>query len=540
MTFFSNMIVQNRDGTERLSTVHNVFWYKYLYTSIFSSTGCHVGHSVWNTVREASWMIYGYKWDLVIINLVLTISSVKALFSAVSLCVYRNRPFWFVTQDKSFYRYSRYAALKCGEFSSTLFWIRGMASNFGEVCTNFFLRKPKYVFMRKDFLYDLNYADWFFTRLCIPGGMLLSSIYTGEFIAKDAFTGFIGCFGVLDTNASSRYCIYPLPSNDDSIDWIVFINDIVSEFILYKKLWSVLKWYYFILKKPLKFGFFEKWVSMSLNRSLVFDKKLFSKKVGMYSLYFFPLWFISSFNNKFKPIINKLIVNLSNFDVKISKNVLKHIFIDISIKRKLLLLSETVVFLGRPLYFMQDGYSKFLDEVNWQMHIPYKFRFIFYGTVVKKKWYSSFLRKFQRNIIKVKNIGYIKNISFFLSFKIRFVYQRFGLIFGNSFFSKRYRFENIFIFRRWFWLVTRWFFHLGLRKRLRKKFKSFKFFPSPLKFQSFFFFDPLTYNFTNSFLYLHSDYSYFFNKNSSSSFLRIRNISSKGWSFVFNKTQHYI
>lgn len=34
-----------------------------------------------------------------------------------------------------------------------------MASNFGEVCTNFFLRKPKFVFMRKDHLYDLNYAN---------------------------------------------------------------------------------------------------------------------------------------------------------------------------------------------------------------------------------------------------------------------------------------------------------------------------------------------------------------------------------------------
>lgn len=66
-------------------------------------------------------MIYGYKWDLVIINLVLTMNSVKALFTAVGLCVRRNRPFWFVTQDKSFYRYSRYAALKCGEFSSTLY-----------------------------------------------------------------------------------------------------------------------------------------------------------------------------------------------------------------------------------------------------------------------------------------------------------------------------------------------------------------------------------------------------------------------------------
>lgn len=541
MLFFSNSTIVNRDGSKRLGTTYNVFWYRYLYISLFSSTGCHVGHSIWNTLRQSSWMIYGYKWDLVIINLVLTMNSVKALFTAVSLCVRRNRPFWFVTQDKSFYRYSRYAALKCGEFSSTLYWIRGMASNFGEVCTNFFLRKPKFVFMRKDHLYDLNYANWFLTRLCTPGGMLLSSVFYSSFVVKDAFSGFVGCFGLLDSNASSRYCSYVIPSNDDSIDWIVFINDIVSEFILYKKLWSVLKWYYFILKRPLKYAFFDKWMTLSLKKNLVFDKKLFSKKFGKYSLFFFPLWFISSLNNKFSPVISKLVLRLSNFNVKISKNVLRHIFSDVVIKKKLLLFSETVAFYGKPLFFMQDSYTKFLGELNWQMRTPHSFRLVLYNRVITRKRFTSFVRKFQRNLNLAHYIGYINKISALMGFRLRFIYQRFALIFRNRLYSKNHCWENCFIYRRWNVLIMGWFLRLGFRKRLRKTVKPFKFFPSELSFRTFFFFDPLKYEFTNKHLYLYSHFSFskYFIKTALAKNNRIWGMSGT-WFFAFKETQFFV
>jgi hypothetical protein len=89
-----------------------------------------------------------------------------------------------VTQDKTFYRYSRYLAIKCGEFSSTLYWIRGMASNYDVINGSYFIRRPKYVFMRKDKLYDLNYAEWFLTRLSWPGGVLVSSVFFSGFATR--------------------------------------------------------------------------------------------------------------------------------------------------------------------------------------------------------------------------------------------------------------------------------------------------------------------------------------------------------------------
>jgi hypothetical protein len=93
-----------------------------------------------------------------------------------------------------------------------------MASNYPEINFAYFTRKPRYVFMRKDYLFDLNFADWFFTRLSWPGGMLVSSVFSSSFATRDAFKGISGCVGLLDTNADSKNCLLAVPCNDDSID----------------------------------------------------------------------------------------------------------------------------------------------------------------------------------------------------------------------------------------------------------------------------------------------------------------------------------
>jgi len=70
-------------------------------------------------------MIYGYKWGLSIINLSLTIGFIRSAFVLASSCASRVRPFWFVTQDKTFNRYSRYLAVKCGDFLVLYFELEG-------------------------------------------------------------------------------------------------------------------------------------------------------------------------------------------------------------------------------------------------------------------------------------------------------------------------------------------------------------------------------------------------------------------------------
>jgi len=93
-----------------------------------------------------------------------------------------------------------------------------MASNYDVINGSFFTRRPKYVFMRKDKLYDLNYSEWFLTRLSWPGGILVSSVFFSGFATKEILKGKIGCAGLLDTNISAKFCNLAIPCNDDSID----------------------------------------------------------------------------------------------------------------------------------------------------------------------------------------------------------------------------------------------------------------------------------------------------------------------------------
>ena len=116
MLFFSKSKFLNSEGLIEHKTSINPYWYKYAFVNLFSSVGAHIGHSFKNTIRQAAWMIYGYKWGLSIINLSLTISLIRSAFVLASFCASKARPFWFVTQDKTFYRYSRYLAIKCGDF----------------------------------------------------------------------------------------------------------------------------------------------------------------------------------------------------------------------------------------------------------------------------------------------------------------------------------------------------------------------------------------------------------------------------------------
>jgi len=435
---------------------------------------------------------------------VLTIFTVKSAFSLITICVKRRRPFWFVTQDKSFYRYSRYLALKCGEFSSTLYWIRGMASNFDIITAGYFITRPKFVYMRKDFLFELNYSEWFFTRLAHPGGMLLSSVFFSNFAVRDALKGYVGCLGLLDTNANAKDCSYVIPSNDDSIDWVVFINDVFSEYILFKKFWAVLKWYYFIIKKPVVYPFFENWVSFNSRSKLIADKLQFSKKFGQFSIFYFPLWYISSFNNGFAPIINKLNVNFLNFNIKFSKIIFKNLFDNLIIKQKLVLGFNTKAFYGRVLFFMNDGITFFLGEDNWEMALPYVFKYTLYNNWTMRKKYSSFIRRYQRSTAFY--VRYINNVRLLFGFGIKYLYQKFALNFRNNSVRKLNFLENLFIFNRFVFLILRWF--AFKKRRFRKKFEAYA---SNFSSKNFFFWDSLEDKYLDRKLRVNNNKLYLFN-----------------------------
>jgi hypothetical protein len=78
MLFFNKASFVNNQNSLDIEISIDPYWYKYAYVNFFSTVGAHIGHTLVNTVRQASWMIYGYKWDLAIINLAFTINTIKS------------------------------------------------------------------------------------------------------------------------------------------------------------------------------------------------------------------------------------------------------------------------------------------------------------------------------------------------------------------------------------------------------------------------------------------------------------------------------
>ena len=71
-------------------------------------------------------------------------------------------------------------------------------------------------------------------------------------------------------------------------------------------------------------------------------------------MFFFPLWFISSFNAGFFPIFEKMDVLHTGVDVVFSKNILKNLFNNLIIKKKMLLSFSMNSFFGRSFFFSSD------------------------------------------------------------------------------------------------------------------------------------------------------------------------------------------
>jgi len=405
-------------------------WYKYLFDHFFSRVGAHIGHSVKNTIRQAGWMIYGYKWDLSIINLSKTIYAIKSAFVFICRASVKAKSIWFISQDKIFSKYIRYLAIKCGEFSSTFYWIRGLISNYIMISSFFFLRRPNSVFMRKDWLLDFTYSDWFFTKLRIPGCIFISSIYANMFQTKEAYQARIGCIGLVDTNTNSKICTLAIPANDDSLDWIVFIHDIFSEYILYKKLGMLLRWYYYIIVRRQRLSYFEKWMLYRIDKKgLQFShNRIFSKNWGKYSIFYFPIWFISSFNSKFFPIIDK-IFNRSDFNDKfvVLKKFFNVLFDNIVFGKRLLSVSLVKHWVKRPLFLDLISIG-FWNESTLAFSNPYRFKYKLGSWIVFSRTYR--FNKYDRSTLK--KILSIYNISFLGGFLNSFFLQKLYLIFGSS------------------------------------------------------------------------------------------------------------
>jgi len=282
--------------------------------------GVHLGHSLVMTLLFSSWMLYGHRYNLWFINLYKFMSIFRFVFILIKYLVRSYSPIWFVNMDASMSAYVKKAGLSCGEFWCGNDWIVGLLSNFNvvkkQLDTIYSLRK-----VSNNVSSFYNYI--FLSRNSWPRAIFTSSVYHSSIVVKEAINTNIPCIGIIDTNTKSHNVSLALPGNDDSINSILFYNNIVCELILFYKFFYLVLWLSVIRKskKIIKlsnvvfgfniafFSFFYTWVDKIIDKKGLFISNnnilnYFLYKVRLNNL---ALFFYSKKNKIFILFRNKKI-----------------------------------------------------------------------------------------------------------------------------------------------------------------------------------------------------------------------------------------
>jgi small subunit ribosomal protein S2 len=287
------------------------------------SLGVHIGHSFANSLIYSSWMIYAFRQELCLMNLYKFVYMFRMGFNFIDHSIFKGRPIWFANKDRSFDLYIRYFANKCGEFSSTLYWIRGMVSNFREIAKTYKknFKISGLVKTGKFKLFDLNFKNWVLTRYTWPGVVFVSSVHSNYFVANEATSAGIPCLGIADTDAFSQSCTIAIPGNDDSIDCIIFYNGLVTEYILYRKFVYIFLWFLNI-RRAKRLLSFEHWFSIKKSNGVLFSNfgSLFSRPFFRFNLHKLSLQLFFSRDSWFGNVYEQLtILKEKIIDFSISK-----------------------------------------------------------------------------------------------------------------------------------------------------------------------------------------------------------------------------
>lgn len=279
--------------------------------------GVHIGHTYKNTVLYASWLIYGFRQDIAVINLYKFINMFRIGLSCLDAAVFKFSPIWFANQNRNYSKFIEYFSFKCGEFSSTKYWIRGMLSNYWVICDSFrnITLKADVVKSRKNILFNYNFKRWHLTRFSWPGAIFISSVKNSYFATAEAVFANVPCLGIVDTNSLSQSCTIAIPGNDDSLDCIIFYNDLVSEYILFRKFSYVFLWF-INTRKAKRLVSFNDWFSTKFNlNNLFLNNKNYLNCFSTFSLNDISLKLFFSRNIWLNKVVNFLkLISPVSFD----------------------------------------------------------------------------------------------------------------------------------------------------------------------------------------------------------------------------------
>lgn len=214
-----------------------IFWQLLLF-------GIHIGHRFKNSSLYAGWLIFTFTYKTLIINLYKTILGFKNSNLGYDYCVKVGSPIWFLNLNKAYDIYTNEAALKCGEFAYSTYWIHGMISNWIFLADqinqlgHYTEDAHKGQFKKL----EMTYSPWFLSRWSWPRSVLISSVATSEWPSHECLISKTPSGGICDTNISGHISNIATPGNDDSLDSIVYYNTNSSLYILEKKYGRITGW----------------------------------------------------------------------------------------------------------------------------------------------------------------------------------------------------------------------------------------------------------------------------------------------------------
>lgn len=233
--------------------------------------GVHIGHSFKNSWVFSGWLVFNYYQNILFINLLKTWKSWQLGVFLIEEATYYRSPIWFINFDGTVDHFIRNAARNCGEYACTSNWIHGLASNY-ESFHNVFCK-----YIKGERSWDANKAifkkglknfysdEWNFTRHAYPRLFFISNVHRSYTPSKEAFYAEAAALGIVDTNTYSQMVNLPIPANDDSLDCLVFYNEFVSSFILLRKFYVIMRWYYSTRAKS-RYNQFFWWIHEKMNK----------------------------------------------------------------------------------------------------------------------------------------------------------------------------------------------------------------------------------------------------------------------------------
>jgi len=210
-----------------------------IYENLIFS-GVHIGHTKFNTLFMTAWMLYWNRQNTWIINLFKTIYMFKIAFKCLKFVISKNCPIWFINLNKVIEGFVKFFANKCGEFFLCNYWINGMISNFKEIHKYYKISVDNFIAFNYKEKYKFFYDNWIFTRFTWPRFLFISNVKNSASVVRESLGSDIYCLGIVDTDVKSNSLNLPIPGNDESINSILFYNELISNYILIWKFKNVL------------------------------------------------------------------------------------------------------------------------------------------------------------------------------------------------------------------------------------------------------------------------------------------------------------